>query len=401
METTETRARRSWWSPGVGGIGAASLLSDAGHEIPTSLLPGFLTSRLGAPAAALGLIEGIADGAAGAARLAGGALADDPARRRSTAVAGYATTPVLSALIAGATAVWQMGVLRVGAWAARGGRVPARNALLADLVPRAAYGRAYGFERAMDNVGAILGPLIAVLLVTAVGVRGAIALSIIPGLLALAAITYAIRRIGSPRSQEQRPIRLQIRAVFRGELGRSMATISAFELGNVAATLLILRATELLVQTNGRDDAVRISLLLYAGYNAVAAISSFVAGHAADRLGPRRTFLAGVGSFALAYAIFGAEPDVAWLAVAFAFAGIGIGFVETSEHAAVASSAPESIRGSAFGILAGTQSLGNLAASGIAGLLWTLASPSWAFAWAGGWMVVSIGCAVVFWRPTR
>jgi hypothetical protein len=96
---------RQWWTPGVGGIGAASLLSDAGHEIPTSLLPVFLTSTLGAPAAALGVIEGIADGVAGVARLAGGALADDPNRRRSTAIAGYAVTPVLSAMIAGATAV--------------------------------------------------------------------------------------------------------------------------------------------------------------------------------------------------------------------------------------------------------------------------------------------------------
>ena len=87
---------QGWLNPGVRGIGAASLLSDAGHEVPTSLLPAFLTSTLGAPASALGLIEGISDGLAGAARLGGGALADDPLRRRATAVGGYASTAVLS-----------------------------------------------------------------------------------------------------------------------------------------------------------------------------------------------------------------------------------------------------------------------------------------------------------------
>lgn len=128
------------------------LLSDVGHEVPTALLPSLLTSTLGAPAAALGLIEGVADGAAGVARLGGGALADDPARRRATAVGGYTATAVLSSLIGAATGVWQVALLRVGAWTARGIRVPARNALLADVVPASAYGRAYGFERSHDPV---------------------------------------------------------------------------------------------------------------------------------------------------------------------------------------------------------------------------------------------------------
>ena len=145
--------------PGVAGIGTASFLADVGHEIPTALLPNLLTVTLGAPAAALGLIEGIADGLAGAARLAGGAIADDLHRRRAQAVAGDTpTTAVLSRLIGAATTVWQLGILRAGAWAARGLRIPARNALLADIVPASVYGRAYGFERAMDNLGAIAGP---------------------------------------------------------------------------------------------------------------------------------------------------------------------------------------------------------------------------------------------------
>lgn len=188
-----------WLTPGVRGIGAASLLSDLGHEVPTSLLPAFLTSTLGAPVAALGIIEGISDGLAGLARLGGGALADDPHRRRNVAVGGYTATAVMTAGIGLATGVWQVAVLRAGAWTARGLRVPARNALLADSVAPEAYGRAYGFERAMDNLGAIGGPLLAIGLVAAVGVRSAILVSVIPGLLAALAIVYAVRHIALPQ----------------------------------------------------------------------------------------------------------------------------------------------------------------------------------------------------------
>ena len=158
MREPTPEAKERWLGPGVAGIGTASFLADVGHEIPSALLPNLLTATLGAPAAALGLIEGVSDGLAGAARLAGEAIADDPRRRRAQAVAAYTTTAVLSSLIGAATAVWQVAVLRAGAWAARGLRVPARNALLADIVPAAVYGRAYGFERAMDNLGAIAGP---------------------------------------------------------------------------------------------------------------------------------------------------------------------------------------------------------------------------------------------------
>src|SRR5215208_1960746 len=116
--TDPTKSSQGWLGPGVAGIGAASFLADVGHEIPTALLPNLFTVTLGAPAAALGLIEGISDGLAGAARLAGGAIADDPQRRRALAVGGYTTTAVLSSLIGAATSVWQVGILRAGAWAA-------------------------------------------------------------------------------------------------------------------------------------------------------------------------------------------------------------------------------------------------------------------------------------------
>src|SRR5258708_35649432 len=96
---TAQEDERRWFTPGVRGIGLASFLADAGHEIPTSLFPSLLVSTLGASAALLGLVEGLADGAAGLARLAGGALADDPSRRRATALGGYTSTAVVFGLL--------------------------------------------------------------------------------------------------------------------------------------------------------------------------------------------------------------------------------------------------------------------------------------------------------------
>ncbi len=391
--------RRRWLTPGVGGIGTASFLADVGHEIPTALLPTFVTTTLGAPAAALGLVEGISEGLAGAGRFVGGALSDDPQRRRTVAVGGYTTTAVLSSLIGVTSSVVAAGVLRGAAWAARGLRVPARNALLADVVPASAYGRAYGFERTMDNFGAIVGPLLALGLVSLFSVRTAILVSVVPGLLAAAAIVYAIGQAKLPPVRERRRLRFQIRAVLRGQLGRVLAGFTAFEVGNVAATLLILRATDLLAPARGLHTATQLGIALYVVYNLTATVASFPAGGLSDRLGVRGPLwvtAAGVAAFAVAYAIFAvAGPVIAVLGVAFALAGIGIGCAETAEHAAVAAIAPSGIRGSAFGLLATVQAVGNLASSAVAGLLYTLVSPAVAFIYLVAWMVIAL--AVLGW----
>lgn len=380
-----------WLTPGVRGIGVASLLADLGHEVPTALLPSLLTSTIGAPASALGLIEGVSDGLAGATRFAGGPLADDPERRRSTAVAGYTSTAVLSGLIGVATSAWQVGVLRAGAWAARGLRVPARNALLADVVPASSYGRAYGFERAMDNLGAIGGPLLALVLVATVGIRTAILLSIIPGLLAAAAIVYAIRHAPKATGRSNRRLAFKVRPVIRGRLGRFLTGVTLFEAANMAATLMILRATDLLTADHGHDRAVEIAILLYVAYNIAATLTSIPGGHYGDRRGMTRVFGGGIACFAIAYAALAiTTQNILFLASAFAVAGIGIGLTETAEHAAVATFATDDIRGSAFGLLAAIQSFGNLAASAIVGLLYTVVSPGFAFAYASALMVAAL-----------
>jgi MFS family permease len=389
--TEPAPARLRWFSRGVAGIGSASLLADLGHEIPTALLPSLLTVTLHAPASALGLIEGISDAAAGVAQFAGGVLADDPGRRRRIALGGYTATAVLSAAIGAAAAPWQAGVLRAGAWAARGLRVPARNALLADIVPPAVYGRAYGFERAMDNLGAIGGPLLAIGLVALVGVRAAIGLSVVPGLLAALAIIYAIRHTTAARQRTSQPIRIRIRPVLHGRLGRLMIGVTAFELGNAAATLLILRATDLFDPGRSQTAATQLALVLYVLYNVAATLISIPAGRHGDRYNPIRVLTAGAICFAAGYAVFAAGPRQPYvLTIGFILAGLGIGCGETAESAAVAALAPAGLRGSAFGLLATAQAAANLAASAVAGILWTAVSPAAAFLFLTAAMVLAV-----------
>ena len=168
-----------------------------------------------------------------------------------------------------------------------------------------------------------------------------------------------------------------MRPVLRGRLGTLMIGISAFELGNIAATLLILRATELLDPGRSHGRAVQLALLLYAAYNLAATLASVPAGRSSDRHGAPVVLAAGAGLFAAAYAGFALTgASLAVLAICFTAAGVAIGCAETAEHTAVATLAPTDIRGSAFGLLAAVQSVGNLVASATVGALWTAVSPT-------------------------
>ena len=229
------------------------------------------------------------------------------------------------------------------------------------------------------------------MLVAAVGTRWAIALSVIPGLLAAVAIVYAIHHTPKPAKTDHEPIRIKIRPVLRGALGRLMIGVTIFEIGNCAATLLILRATDLLTPGRDTDTATQLAIGLYVAYNAAATLVSVPAGHVGDRTSAPRTLVFGVAGFAIAYTIFAIGPDsVLGLVPAFVAAGIGIGIVETAEHSAVAAMAPTRLRGSAFGLLAAVQSGGNLAASAVAGILYTVVSPAWAFGFLAAAMVTSM-----------
>jgi MFS family permease len=378
----------------VGAVGAASFFSDSGHEITTSVLPTFLTTTLGSSAAALGVIDGISDALIGVMKLLGGPLANDPRRRGPTASGGYLGTALATGAIGLSITVWQAGLFRGLAWLSRGLRSPARDALLASLSQTSTHGRAFGLERAGDNLGAVAGPLLAAGMVAWVGVRPALLLAAIPGLFAALAIIVAAR-------EARRRVRGGGHAVGRRlELGtlrdagmlRALVPVALFEFGNIATTLLILRATQLLTTPHRSvAAATSIAILIYAGHNAIATLASLIAGRWYDRAGPRAVFATGAAVYVIAYATFAAGGHhPAMVALAFAAAGAGIGLAEPTQSAVVAQLVPDRLLGSGFGVLGAVQAVGDLVATVVAGLLYTLASPAVAFAYAAAWMVCAV-----------
>jgi MFS family permease len=380
-----------WLTAGVGSIGGASFLSDSGHEIATALLPSFLTSVLHGSAASLGIIEGVSDALTGVMKLVGGPLANDPDRRRRLAVGGYLGTAAATGAIGLAATVWQAGALRAFAWMSRGIRSPARDSLLASLAPPSAYGRAFGLERAGDNLGAVAGPLLAAGLVGWIGIRPAIWCAAIPGALAAIAILVAARQARRLPRGDRTSLRFDLAGMRRAGLTRVVVPIVFFEFGNTATTLLILRATQLLHEGNrSLVAATSLAIVIYAGHNAFAAAAAFAGGHWIDRAGPRLVFGIGAGLYVLAYGGFAVGPHSwALLLAAFALAGSGIGLSETSESALVAGAVPDHLRGSGFGALGGIQSAGDVVSSVSVGILYATVSPGAAFAYAAGWMALS------------
>jgi MFS family permease len=290
-EAGMAKAPQGWLNRSVLGFGVASFLSDAGHEAATAALPALL-AVLGAPPAALGLIEGVADGASSAAKMAGGWLADRPSWRKPIAVAGYLVTGVTTGAYALVTAWPALLAARSMGWMARGARGPARDAMLADAVPPDARGRAFGFHRAMDTLGAVVGPALATALVATVSLPHVFGRAMVPGVLAGVAFLALVRKDGS--RAPDRPLRLgQSLSALPLRFRRFLVAVLLFGVGDFARTLLILRAAMLLGPTMGAARATTVAMSLYVLHNIVYAGASFPIGWLADKVDPKRLLVLG------------------------------------------------------------------------------------------------------------
>jgi len=385
---------KRWLTRGVLGIGLASLFSDWGHEAATAILPAFLIT-LGAPAVALGIIEGAADGLSSFSKLAGGWIADRPEWRKPTGIIGYCATAVTTFAYSFAQSWPFVLLLRGLGWIGRGSRGPSRDSLLADSVDVNRAGHAFGFERAMDSLGAVLGPACALALIGLVGARGVLRWTLLPGLIAAASFAF-LAPTGKSWEGHRAP---SIRASF-GQLPPSfwyfLAGVFAHGVGDFAPTLLILRATQILTPRFGMTRATTIAIALYTFHNVVNSAASYPAGALGDKLGKRGLLAVGYLVAAVAYGGFIFEtPTIPALAVLFALAGVHGGFQSSLEKSVAAEILPRANRGSGFGVLAATNGLGDVASSVVVGTLWSMVGPAAGFAYAAGF--TALGAALVFW----
>jgi len=379
----ESSPNQSWLNRTVLGVGLTSLFSDWSHETATSVLPTFL-ALIGAGPAWLGIIEGIADGLSSFSKLAGGHYTDRLQRRKPLAVVGYAVTALATASFAFATHAYQVLLGRTVAWLGRGVRSPARKALLAADVPASAYGRAFGFERLMDTVGAIVGPLTALWLlkITNHNYREVFLWTLLPGLIAVASFWFLVRERPS-ESRKQQSFLVGLRAL-PGTFRQFLLGVGVFGSGDFSHTLLILYATRMLSPGHGAAKAATLAIGLYTLHNVFYAGSAYLSGWISDHVSNRKVVLAsGYALAGITAILLTTSASPLWLlAIIFVLAGLYIGTEEALEDSVAAELIPKQQHGMAFGTLAAVNAVGDALSSIVVGFLWSAVSVRAAFSFS-------------------
>lgn len=396
----------TWLNRNVFAMGLTSFFGDCGYEMATALLPGFF-AVLGLPAAALGAIEGFADATSSFVKLGAGWWSDRLGHRKMIAVSGYFLSGTAKALFAFAYG-WPLILIgRVVAWFGRGIRSPLRDAMLAESVPAETRGKAFGFHRAGDTAGAIIGPLIGVGLLSYLGPRSsdpshpfrvAFLLTLIPGL--ASALTFAVLVRENRRQGSRAGLRASIgslpRPFFRFQIG-----VGIFGAGDYSHTLMILAAAQLLAPRHGVARAAAIAALLYVLHNVIYALSAYPAGALSDKRGRRGLLALGyvlgaIVALGFAAAFWSKRADVASIAFLFALGGAFIAIQDALEGAMTADLVPEiSKRGVAYGVTGSVNGVGDFISSAIVGLVWTAYSPVIAFAYAA--VMMAAGAVAIQW----
>jgi MFS family permease len=324
-------------------LGVVSLLTDVGTEMIYPLLPLFLSDVLHAPRTFIGAVEGAAEATASLLKLVSGRIVDMMTRRKPLTVAGYGISSLVRPLVGLATAPWHVLVTRVADRVGKGLRTSPRDALLADAAPAEMRGRAYGFHQAMDNAGAIVGPVAATLLLyVGVKLRSVLLLSAIPGALAMCALIFGVREETRVEPAKTGASVAPIDPAAKQSMARYLVAIVLFGLGNSSDAFLLLRAEQCGV-------AVRWVPLLWMAHNATKAALSTWAGALSDHVGRRALIITGWLFYAGVYLAFGIATQAWQIWALFVAYGVYYALTEGAGKALVADLAPAHARGRAFG----------------------------------------------------
>ncbi len=392
-----------WLNRTVAGASLTSALGDLCYETTTVILPALL-AVLGVPAAFLGIIEGVADATASFTRMFSGFIADKLGHRKLLVTAGYALTPVGQVLIALAGG-WPLILTgRVVSWFGKGLRGPLRNAIVIQAVDASTRGRAFGFHRAMDSLGAVAGPALGVAILAwthdwawrspAAPLQFVIWLSLVPGVLAVLAFALMVR---DPAESPNPALRFV--GTLRGlpaPFKRYLAAVGVFGVGDFSHSLLILAATTLLTERMGVVRAAQVAGLLYVWRNAVEVVASYPVGVLADRFGSRRVlvvgYVLGVLTAALTALAFFYEVRTVWpMAVVFLLAGLYMTVQDALESTVTAEFTSAETLATSLGALGTVNGVAKLIASSAVGVLWTAVSPVFAFGLATVFMLAGTG----------
>jgi MFS family permease len=366
----------------------ASLFADISSEMLYPILPIFLTQTLHATGSVVGLVEGIAEATQNIVQGFSGWLSDKLQKRKSLALIGYFVSALGKPLMGVATA-WS-GVLggrfmdRLGA----GFRSAPRDALIASSVSDENRGKAFGLEGIGDNLGAFLGPLLALILILSFHfqMRWVFYLAIIPGLLAFLMILLVHERPAHVAAKSKLDIRLR---EFPQEYWKYLLVIALFGIGNSSNSFLIL-------ETKSIGASFQATILIYAGFNLVAALISYPAGSLSDRWGRRNILLLSFVIFFVAYLGFARSRSIATIAVLFILYGLFQGIFRSVGKAFASDFVPARLRASGVGWYSTTVGLLGLVASVVAGLLWDRVSHAAVFYYGAASAVVgSIGLLVL------
>ncbi len=397
MKSSSTR----WLNRSIFGMALSSFFSDAGHEMATAILPLFLIS-IGAPASALGIIEGVADAISSFAKLGAGWFSDRIGERKPIAVTGYFLTGLTTGMFAFANTWPQVLLFRSAGWLGRGIRGPVRDAMMADSVMPEARGRAFGFHRMGDTLGAILGPALALAALAMMAgheaneatYRQLFLITLIPGMLSALSFLLLIKEKAKGTTNNKNfvacieALPLSFRFYLIG--------VGVFGIGDFAHSLLTLRAAEMLAPVMGATAAGQTAILLYAIHNVFYAGLSYPIGSLADRIGKRGLLAAGyITAAVMAIGWIAAIPSVWYLGLLFALGGTFIAAEDTLEGAIAADLLPEDVRGTGYGVLATINGLGDFVSSIMVGLLWTYFVPGVGFAYAA---ILSLAGAILILR---
>jgi len=386
----------SWLNKNILGAGLTSFFSDMSHEMTTAVLPVFLVNLVGGALAPqlLGIISGLSDASSSFVKTFSGWISDKIKKRKGLMMIGYTATGLFAGLTGFAASWWGVLMYRTFAWMGRGLREPPRDALIADSVSPKYYGRAFGFHRAMDTLGAIAGPLFVFFALARVGIHSIFIYSFIPGILAVFVVVLFTKEIPQKDNGTQSMGFWKDIIALPKEFRLFLLIMFLFGIGNFNRTLLLLRMQEVLTPTAGLIMAGSLTILLYTLRNAVQAVADYIVGHLSDIFG-RKVLLAffgffifGVLSLGLAYPI----PTLWFFVIIFILSGISAASYMALEKAYAADLLPSNLRGTGYGVLQTIDGIGDFISSFMVGFLWSVLSPSAGFLYAA---VLSFGSAIL------